>query len=112
MAYSHVSLGEYVANASLVYNHYRQKSLQEWLLRRVVRRNAWFVDKLGTNVTGEAQEQFIREAIESELAQGFLSKSREVEQLDYNVKNYFIRNVEAEYNYTRARIGLMHCNAP
>ena len=95
-------------SASLVYNHYRQKSLEERVQRRVVRRDAWFDDRVGTNVTGDARRAFVRKEIEKELAAGFLTNPRGVELQDTTAREFFAEQVEAEYNSTRTRHGLLH----
>jgi hypothetical protein len=98
----------YVQSCSLVYNHYREKSLEERVLRRAVRRHAIF-NITGQTLTGQARTQFIQKTIGEELARGWLTFPREVEKEDVSVKNFFLSRVEVEYNATRARWGLQQC---
>ncbi len=102
------AMDTYIQSCSLVYNHYREKSLEERVLRRAVRRDAMF-NITGQVLTGQAKVQFIQKTIGEELARGWLAFPREVEVEDVSVKNFFLSRVEAEYNATRIRRGLLQC---
>lgn len=102
------AMDTYMQSASLAYNHYREKSLEERILRRALRRDAYF-NITGQALTGQARRQFIRKAMDEELARGFLSFPREVEREDLDVRDFFRGRVEGEYNATRGQRGLLSC---
>jgi hypothetical protein len=101
-------LGPYVQAASVVYHHYREKSLEERIERRGVRRAAIY-DNSGLNISGEARRQFVLKIVEEKVAEGFLGIPREFETRDTSANDFFRTHVEAEYNATRRRQGLQEC---
>jgi hypothetical protein len=98
----------YIQLASIVLNHYRDKSLEERIERRTLRRTAYY-GVGGLDLVGEARQRFIQETIEEELARGFLTGPQEYDARDDAVKEFFQTHVEAAYNVTRQRHGMATC---